>query len=261
LMSLALTLVGLASSSLADIGACRDTKQPSNESEALDRGAIAAEIRVTTFGCLGRRQTRSCGRPSRAARSWVGPSPGCSLHARPAADGPDPGRRFPTRSSPGPGLPGDRRGSPPGVSGDTGPQPDRSGDPAAIMGTVSGSGQAKRGQRTPGQGQSEKVHPSGRWSHHLTMGDRREIRIVPRKDPAPEADPGELPCHDPIPDPASDPPGISARQHPNVLALAILYGFIVSSRYRRGGRVRAGPANWAPLRAQTKERRFQRVRS
>jgi len=26
-------------------------------------------------------------------------------------------------------------------------------------------------------------------------------------------------------------------------------------------RVRAGPAKWAPLRAQTKERRFQRVRS
>jgi hypothetical protein len=36
-----------ASSSLADIGACRDTKQPSNES------AIAAEIRVTTFRRLG----------------------------------------------------------------------------------------------------------------------------------------------------------------------------------------------------------------
>jgi len=33
--------------SLADIGACRDTKQPSNES------AIAAEIRVTTFRRLG----------------------------------------------------------------------------------------------------------------------------------------------------------------------------------------------------------------
>jgi hypothetical protein len=37
----ALTVVGFASSSLADIGACRDTKPPSNESEALDRAGFA----------------------------------------------------------------------------------------------------------------------------------------------------------------------------------------------------------------------------
>jgi hypothetical protein len=62
-----------ASSSLADIGACRDTKQPSNESEALDRGAIAAEIRVTTFRRLGP-SANPFVRAAQAFRSFVGRS-------------------------------------------------------------------------------------------------------------------------------------------------------------------------------------------
>jgi hypothetical protein len=68
----ALTVVGRIIG-LADIGASRDTKQPSNESEALDRGAIAAEIRVTTFRRLGP-WANPFVRAAQSCRSFVGRS-------------------------------------------------------------------------------------------------------------------------------------------------------------------------------------------